>query len=198
MPLCNISYSYLLAHSAEKGLVPAILGMVEDVLTTGNPSGKASYQNARLAGLPEEIGRSPGEFFLLVHGVTPLYPEVVLDCALRKNLSTSREWVATMQAIAAQVGPETIDRSLAELDRAWTRFLTQITKEMNWRPLERERPTGTYEPARPPAASLSSGVVGGVTGVSSSGSQAYESGRSALDINHHFDHSDHPDAGTGK
>lgn len=125
MPLCNVAYSYLSANKPERAWVPALLGMAEDAMTAGNPTETASFQNLIAADYHELPARFLGESFIVLtrrRGIFPLYPETVLDCAMRENFIVSPDEVKAMQSMAAEFAPNAIKPTLEKLTSAWRRL----------------------------------------------------------------------------
>jgi hypothetical protein len=125
MPLCNVAYAFLSANQPEMAGVPALLGMVEDATTAGNPTETPSFQNLLAANTSELSARSLADFFLLLtrrRGLSPLYPESVLECVVRMNVLLSPEVAGFMQGIAAEFTPDTIGPALDRLREFWTRL----------------------------------------------------------------------------
>ena len=134
MPLCNVAYSFLSANKPELAWVPALLGMAEDAMTAGNPTETASFQNLMVAGYHEMPARFLGEsFIVLTHrrGIFPLYPESVLDCAIRENPIISPDEVAAMQSMAAEFTPDAIKLALEKLTSAWRRLHVPIKRRLS-------------------------------------------------------------------
>jgi hypothetical protein len=132
MPLCNVAYAYLSAKKPERAWVPAMLGMAEDAMTAGNPTQTASFQNLIAADYLELPGRVLGEFFITLtrrQGLFPLYPECVLDCAIRESPIIALDWVKSMQTIAAEFTPATIKPALERLTKAWDRLYLPINRK---------------------------------------------------------------------
>lgn len=170
MPLCNIAYAYLMAGTPRPALVPAILGIAEDAITAGNPTETASFRNLLAAGVDEYDAQLQAHY-LLLHtrrlGLSPLYPEMVLESRSRFNVIPSEPFLRRMQEIAAGFAPETIGKSLESLFSVWRDF------KLRWADAITRSATEHGEPAGALAAPVASAPSGGAPFV---GSQAISGG----------------------
>jgi hypothetical protein len=145
MPLCNVAYSYLAAKMPEQAGIPAFLGMVEDAVTSGKPTETASFQNLLAANYPELPARSLGNLFVFLtrsRGLFPLYPETVLDCAIRTAAIPSPEVVAGMQQVASEFRPAAVKPSLDKLAEAWENLRPILTAPAIQKVPQHEQPAG--------------------------------------------------------
>ena len=140
MPLCNVAYAYISANKPEQAWVPALLGMAEDAMTTGNPTETASFQNLLAAGCRELPARSLAELFISLTrlcGLFPLYPEIVLDSAIREDPIASLDWVKTMRIMAAEFTPApSSHRGKTDGGSARSAFVDELEAERSWRTLK--------------------------------------------------------------
>jgi hypothetical protein len=136
MPLSNTSYAYLRADQPHRAILPAILGMVEDAVEGWKPTQTGNFRNLMAANYPEMPARSLADFFISLtrqRGLTPLYPESILDCAKRSEPSFSVDLIAALGETAAAYRAETIAPSLERLYRVWDGLRPDVESVMNRR-----------------------------------------------------------------
>ncbi len=146
MPLCNVAYAFVKANKPEEAHVPALLGMVEDAMTAGNPTETASFQNLIAANYPELLARTWGDYFVFLtrrRGTFSLYPETVLNCAMRGNLLPLGPLVDDLRSIAAELTPGTIKPALERLTRVWDDLRRISAAAIQWRGAEHGGLSGT-------------------------------------------------------
>jgi hypothetical protein len=125
MPLCNVAYAFLSAGKPDRAGVPALLGMVEDAITAGNPTETPSFQNLLAANASQIVARSLADTFVFLtrrRGLSPLYPETVLDSVSRGGAHPSRDFVVDMQTISVEFSPDTVQPALERLIGVWNQL----------------------------------------------------------------------------
>lgn len=121
MPLCNVAYSCLTAGELERATIPAAAGMIDDVITRGDPQ-SINYRNLLAAGFSPrqaELLAQHGLKFYRGRGRHPLYPEVVLDSHARTAASVSPDFLAEIQSLAASFAPDSVEEASTRLHGIW-------------------------------------------------------------------------------
>jgi hypothetical protein len=133
MPLCNIAYSLLRVGETIRAALPSALGVIEDILSFGDPRSAANLSNLRASGYREWlvqmiIGYTNDAY--RSKGRLPLYPEIVLRTMrwepflyLETTIAVNiQQLVADLQRTASRFAPDRVESSLKYLELVWQQY----------------------------------------------------------------------------